>query len=316
MAIVNGLGIRALNGVNGPLSLANGQILCSPCGLACFIAEEDILVQDLRSGASIASVNVLTGDITQVQAQGCNALVAGAGVWAAWGGGQAYRDSYGTQQPTWVPLAVDDLTGQILINDTAGGWSSTVHWWDGVTLGPTLYTGAPVQQGTASNGIGIVQVGAGMVVLPPQGWASFPLIDFTLSLGWVVGWSPVYNGLVLWQASSSNLGYVLDVDLYRFNADVAVQADGHVWVVASTGAGELPGELVTYDVDPVVHTVNGQPVGLHDLSQVSPPVPPDPPIPPDPPVDVWHPVTPTFERLGDAGPTRMLVGADVIALWP
>ncbi len=313
MAIVNGLGIRALNGVNGPLSLADGRVLCSPCGLACFLDESHILIQDLRNGASIASVNVVTGDISQVQGQGCNVLVAGAGVWAAWGGGTAYRDSYGRQEPNWKPLAVDDMTGEILINDTSGGGNSTVRQWDGQNLGPVLYTGMPVTRGTSSSDVSIVQVGASMVVLPNQGWASFPLIDFALSRGWVVGWSPVYNGLVLWQGSASNLGYLLAKDQYRFNAHVAIQPDGHVWVVASTGAGELPGELVTYDVDPVAHTVNGAPVELYDLSQVAPPIPP--PDPPVPPVDDWHDVPGVFQQQGADGPVRLVVNGAVIVTW-
>ncbi len=320
MAIVNGLGIRALNGVNGPLSLADGRILCSQAGLACFVEESSILFQDLRAGASIAVVNVVSGVINPVDGQGCNVLVAGAGVWAAGIGapgsdGIAYRDSYGTTRTGWTPLAVDDLTGQVLVN-IFNGYSSTVNQWDGIALGPAIYTGAPVLQGTSSADVAIVQVGASMVVLPSQGWASFPLIDFTLSLGWVVGWSPVYNGLVLWKGSTSPLGYLLAQDVTRFNADVAVQSDGHVWVVASTGAGELPGELITYDVDPVAHTVNGTAVGLYDLSQVSGPTPPpvDPPDPPQPPVG-WHDVPGVFQQQGASGPVRLVVNGAVIVTW-
>jgi len=44
-----------------------------------------------------------------------------------------------------------------------------------------------------------------------------------------------------------------------FAADVAVLDSGLVRVVASKGAGQLPGELLTWDVNPILGTVNGIP---------------------------------------------------------
>lgn len=268
MALVSGLGVVALNAVNGPLSLADGTILCADAGLACFLTEDAIAFQDLRNGGACLSwVNPYSGVILPLDPLGANVLVAGAGVWAAYGGGGAYRDSYGHTAANWLPLAVDASTGFILVSITNGWTDSQLGLWDGRTLSLLSYSGAPLQQGTADDGLAVVQVGATPVPFPWQSWPALQLINFDLSDGWLAGWSPTYNGLVCWEVGSSPMGYVLAVNQNRFGAAVAVQANGHVLVAASTGAGELPGELVTYDIDPDAQTVNGQKAILLDLTK-------------------------------------------------
>ncbi len=165
------------------------------------------------------------------------------------------------------------------------GVSSGLAWWNGASVIPLGYTGLPIQKGAADQGIAVVEVPRSLTpaTFPPQGWPAFPLRNFDWSDGWLAGWNDTHNGVALWQAGPSPLGYVLSENVDRFAVGVAAQANGHVLVVASTGAGQLPGELVTYDVDPVAQTVNGVHVVLRDLSHATP-IPPDPPVPPIPPI--------------------------------
>ncbi len=97
-----------------------------------------------------------------------------------------------------------------------------------------------------------------------------------------------YNGNLglcwaLW--AQPTRGLVLSNDGHDFNPDVGVLASGLVRVVSARTAGEGPGDLRTYDINPVTGAVNGVVQPWVDLTaKPTPPIPPEPPIPPIPPI--------------------------------
>lgn len=284
MPDVNPVPLIVLNAVNGPLSRGDGTTLIpTAAGSATFYNGNQVIFQDMRGGtgfppACLSLIDIATTRETRnVNPLGCNVLVAGGGLWAAGGGAgaPAYRDAFGATRDNWRPLAVDAPHQRILVSVFNGG-ASTLSWWDGTTEASLAgYSGMPVQQGSTDAGLALIAVpGSGLpLTFPPQSWPQFPLINFTLRDGWVVGWSPIYNGPALWPVGSSPLGYLLDRNVDRFALSLAVDVHGHVWVVASSGAGQLPGELITYDVDPTRGTVNGVPATPVDLTHVPTPPP-------------------------------------------
>ncbi len=317
--ILNGAGLSALNGNNGPLSLSNGRVLLvGGAGSARALDDNRIIFQHMiDGGAQLSILHIDTGEIEPaernsdgtVKVGGCDWLKAGKGRWAARGGFGAYsgyRDCFGHTNPDWLPYGVDAVTGKILVC-LSYATGSGLGLWDGIIL-ERIYEGqlaAPLAGAAAiNNGQVVARVigGAGRLsFFPPRPWPSFFISNHDFQDGWVAGWDLTYR-LVAWEAGPSPMGYVLNFDEtdhigHDYNVSVKRLDNGHILVVSSRGPGEAPGELNRYEIDPVARTVNGQAVADHvrpakvaylDLTQ---------PLTDIPTVDLLPPFEPTTRKV-------------------
>lgn len=272
MAIFDSRASALLNGINGPLSDAQGRVLANSVGLAQLLrrdGREVIYQKILPDSAYLEILNLDTGQTRTVSISGASQLVAGGGTWAAWLSGEGYRDALGHRRPLWYPLDIEEQTGRVLVClDYSHGQG--LGLWDPVleTL-ETLWSGTIDRMaGCVDSGTAISYVGGGIQTFPERPWPRLPLLDIDYRDGWWTGWHADY-GLFAWPTGPSPLGYALSLDGFDFDPTIAVREDGHVLVASSRGAGELPGELRLYDIDLTASTVNGKARAEVDL-MVSP----------------------------------------------
>jgi hypothetical protein len=278
VAIINHKGDIITNSVNGPLALNGRVLIAGSVGNARFLTDTKVIFQDFRDELQLSILDIITGEVTKAANLGANILVASGDVWASWGGGKPYRDSFGAAKDTWIPLTVDGENRRILVminHET----HVTFHWWDGIGLSPTLYAGQSPGNGVAAGvygGSAVVEFRATPETFPLLSWPKVMIRDFDLNDSCMVGYSVNHNGLVLWECGASPQGYLLAKDVDRFAPCVARQSDGTILVAATTGVGQLPHELITYKVDPLRRTVNGDPATIVDLTKapITIPIPP------------------------------------------
>lgn len=221
---------------------------------------------DLRSGVTI-----------EVSGLGANRIEAGGGVWAAWLAGVGYRDALGRSHASWYPLAVDDLTGAVAVClDYQAGAGLGILDQAGVLT--RAYSGPldRIDEGQASfrDGELAYRAGGALRVRHRDGTETVSRLPYTLgarhSRGYVVLWHEGH-GLVL-SRLGAEMGIPISADGRDFNPDLLTLESGLVAVVSSRTAGEAPGDLRRYLVNPITRTVTfgGQTVAreLVNLAEV------------------------------------------------
>lgn len=238
----------------------------------------DRLVYQARTSAGyvIEACDLRTNARQQLHAHGANRLEAGRTVWAAWLAGYGYFDALGRRNASWYPLAVDDVTDQVAVclDYQAGAGLGILDPMGGLTQ---VYSGVldRVDEGQASfrDGELAYRAGGALRVRHRDGTTTVSALPYVSggrhSRGYGLGWHETH-GLVLYRLGAAT-GIPISADAHDFNPDMLTLDSGLVAVVSSRTAGEAPGDLRRYLVNPITRTVTfgGQttPRDLVDLTE-------------------------------------------------
>lgn len=237
--------------------------------MRCWLSDDETAEQACTDHCELQASNVHTGKARTLARSGANWLQAGHGVWAARVQGAGYFDSLGRTRPNLIPLATDVTSGAVLVGDYDSGSGLWVWWPDG-TMQPVYAGLLDIQQGCYRGGVAVFRA-SGLVHRWPQGDSRPALSDPRYAGGFLCGNGDY--GFGWWPWDDMSRGLLLSSDGHDFNPDICILEDGHVRVVSSYTAGEGPGDLRIYDIDPVNLTVNGMPgVTYGAPSPVVPPV--------------------------------------------
>ncbi len=253
----------ALTGVGSGINAINGSV---PPSLAAALGAGWDWLDDLDAigptnlglgaGLNVYSLVVSTDTLALVSAGGPNNIQAGGGVWVQWGAGGI------TTNVVAVPSLPAAGPGAV---DFDGTWAVCTVYQTG--SGITVYssTGTVLQQINVSL-LGTIKMRSGWLTYhTTQGWPIVDAITGSPLPGYVqqanvtglipVGTDPSvveYNATTAqWSVrlATAGTGLLLPISGQMFGVD-AIQLDADTIRMAwSTGAGELPGELVILDID-------------------------------------------------------------------
>lgn len=254
------------------------------------------LFYSAENGGGGTVYDIPSGQKTVVDSGSINALAAAGGAWAV-SSNLGYRDSYGTHQPEWVPVDVDDLTGDVavILQGSTGYGLGVTHGTGLIIISPVSAHlngfGGSFRQGILwyrqGNTFSVWTRSTGSVELD-----TFPIATTSWGFadrGWLQGYRSDVGYVVfpIWPVFDPSRAIVVSRG-YNYNPVFRVGPNNTLVMVSSSGAGELPGELQRYVIDLTAQTVNGTPWVMVDLTK--PPQPePEPPNPnpepePEPPL--------------------------------
>ncbi len=247
-------GINSINGAVIPsLSAAVGA------GGNWLNADKIIVPTDLGLGAglNLYTVVISTDTLALETTGGANFMEAGGDIWERVAFGQVDTNVVA------VPLLVGASTGDV---DFDGTWS--VVTMGGIASGVTVYssTGTVLQQINVTLNGPIHMRDGWLTYYGPDGWPLLTSqtgdvfadyvkqVDITNLIPMGTG-TPIlleYNAVNTQfsiRRADQGTGLLLPVSATMFNVDAVKLADGTIRIAWSTGAGELPSELVVMDVD-------------------------------------------------------------------
>jgi hypothetical protein len=250
------------------LSITGIPVLCGPGAgpMVRWFSATNTIQQGCPSSCLLYMQDVASGRNWTVDPQGANWLAAGDSTWAARLQGDGYRDSNSHRNPDWMPLEVDAYLGLVLISNYTNGQGLWTLAPNG-TVTRIASAVLDVQQGDIHKGVAIYRAGGQLHRYPDND--IFPAWGQCSDARYADGYL-CYNGNLglcwaLW--AQPTRGLVLSSDGHDFNPDVGALASGLVRVVSSRTAGEGPGDLRTYDINPVTGAVNGILQPWVDLTQ-------------------------------------------------
>lgn len=263
MPRLNSLG-SALMGTGSGINSIDGAVppsLASASGAGGDWLTDDKIITPtnlgLGAGLNLYQVVVSTDTLSLAAASGANYIVAGGGVWT--------RQLGGVQtNVVAVPSLPNSGTGDV---DFDGTWCVVTTYASG--SGITVYAaiGTVLQQINVSLLYGAMRMRDGWLTYPTaHGW---PVVDSQTgspcpgyvqqqSVGLVIPVGDTMPVLVEWKQDTSQFsirradqgtGLLLPVNATMFNVDAVRLSSGIIRLAWSTGAGELPAELVVMDVD-------------------------------------------------------------------
>jgi len=295
MPVVSRTGRIAMG--NHPELSVDGRVLI-PDGIwgRQWLNDQEVMTSE---GVVLVSVNADTGEVRPLHDYGANSFYAGGGVWASWVGYNPHDPTYewgycdshgmtdwdnGVKVRDWHPIAVDDLTGTIVLYEN-GSQAVGVAFWDGITR-RQIYPGSlyPAVKSFHDGEYAGTLLDQTVRVWKLDGnYRDLPtsrLWGCALSHGVRVGFYD--NAFLSVCREGETWGLILSRDAYNFNADILTTTTA--LVATSWGDGELANEIRRYVVNLEARTVNGVPTPWVNLAAPLPPDPPIPPIPPIPPV--------------------------------
>ncbi len=262
MPRLNSLG-DALCGVGSGINSVNGAVVASLSAAGGaggdWLNDTTIITPTnlgLGAGLNLYEVPWPVGAVTLVAANGANFVQAGGDVWERFLGGVETN-------VVAVPSLPNAGTGDV---DFDGTWSVVTTY--GSSSGITVYSaiGTVLQQINASL-LGVIKMRDGwLTYFGEDGWPLLdsqtgdPFPDYVkqVDIGSMIPMGTGTPILLEYNAPNTQFsirradqgtGLLLPVSATMFNVDAVKLADGTIRIAWSTGAGELPSELVVMDVD-------------------------------------------------------------------